>query len=225
VAFPFVPACLRASVPSAAVFLMPHRSAFWPAARTLMVADLHWGKCETFRAGGALLPQGLLQADLARLDAALRVTEATRLLVLGDLLHATPGITDWLIETVGAWRGAHAALDITIVPGNHDRRIAMVADAWALAIAAPELAEGPFVFVHDPEHAPACDGAYAWAGHIHPMVTLRGRADTLRLPAFWMAPRVGVLPAFSAFTSGISIDPGPSDEIYAISPDGVLRAR
>jgi uncharacterized protein len=211
--------------PAADVWLLPERAVFWPAARTLLVADLHWGKCETFRTGGAPLPHGLLEADLARLDAALRTTEAERLLVLGDLLHATSGITEWLVETVALWRHARPALAIGAIPGNHDRRISLIAEAWGLAMQAAELVEPPFAFLHDPGHSRDVDGLYAWAGHIHPMVTLRGRGDALRLPAFWMGSRVGVLPAFSSFTDGLSVLPEPGDAVYAIGPEGVLRAR
>jgi DNA ligase-associated metallophosphoesterase len=191
-----------------------------------MVADLHWGKCETFRAHGAPLPQGILQADLRRLALALGATGAERLVVLGDLLHAAPGITEWMVDTVSAWRRERSSLSIVVVPGNHDRRIGMVAAPWALDVAPAQLREGPFVFQHDPldpvgpEHA----GCYTWAGHYHPVVNLRGRADHLRLPCFWLRERMGVLPAFSGFTSGAAIDPSGGDEVFAIGDNRVFRA-
>lgn len=222
---PFTPYAAASAGPHAKVFLLPERAVYWPAARTLMVADLHWGKCETFRAAGAPLPHGLLQADLARLDDALRSTEAQRLIVLGDLLHATIGITEWLVETIYQWRSRHPMLEILIVPGNHDRRIAAVAPAWGLSIAAPAHQEGPFLFLHDPAHLYPDAAPYAWAGHVHPMASLRGRGDSLRLPAFHLTPCIGVLPAFSAFTDGMSVFAEGDDQLFAIGPGGVFRVR
>lgn len=222
---PYTPPCLAGAGQGAEVFLLPERAVFWPAARTLLVADPHWGKCETFRAAGAPLPQGLLQADLTRLSGALRATEAERLIVLGDLLHAAQGITDWLVDEVRDWRARHAAIEFVVVPGNHDRRIASLAEPWGLILTPPAFAEGPFLFTHDPAVAEPGPARYAWAGHIHPMATLRGRGDWLRLPAFHLTPAVGVLPAFSAFTDGVSIQPEPGDALMAIAPDGVFRVR
>ena len=226
---------LLAPRPDTELILLPHRAAVWPAARTLLVADLHWGKCETFRAQGAPLPQGILQADLQRLGSLLRTTESTRLVVLGDLLHASPGITEWLIEIVADWRAAHAHTEIAVIPGNHDRRIAAVAEAWALTIAPALVHEGPFAFVHDPDHAaaeirshmqdPRPELPYFLCGHLHPMTTLRMPGDRLRLPAFWMRPRLGILPAFSALTDGLGIAPAPGDQVFAAAPDEVIALR
>jgi uncharacterized protein len=190
-----------------------------------MAADLHWGKCETFRAAGAPLPQGLLEADLARLDAALRSTEAQRLVVLGDLLHASIGITEWLVESIHQWRSRHPMLEILVVPGNHDHRIGAVAPIWGLNITAPAHQEGPFLFLHDPAHLYPDVAPYAWAGHIHPMASLRGRGDSLRLPAFHLTPHIGVLPAFSSFTDGMSVLAHGDDQVFAIGPAGVFRVR
>src|SRR4051812_41265259 len=86
------------------VMLLPHRAVYWPAAATLLIADLHLGKSETYRTLGAAIPDGVLHADLSRLEAALGLTGARRLIVLGDLLHAAAGLTDRLIATVAQWR-------------------------------------------------------------------------------------------------------------------------
>jgi DNA ligase-associated metallophosphoesterase len=224
-ALSFAPPCVESASRTAEVFLLPHRAVYWPCARSLLVADLHWGKCETFRAAGAPLPQGLLQSDLQRLDAALRSTESERLVVIGDLLHASMGITEWLVDCIHAWRAQHRTLEILVVPGNHDRRIGTVADAWGLTLASSSHEEGPFVFTHDPGDIPPEAVGFAWAGHIHPMITLRGRGDAIRVPAFHMTPGAGILPAFSSFTDGISVVPTAGDSVFAIGPEGVFRVR
>ena len=84
------------------VELLPERALWWPATRTLAVADLHWGKEETFHAFGIPVPGGVLADDLSRLGAAVERTRPARLLVLGDMVHGRlhPGA----IGEVGAWR-------------------------------------------------------------------------------------------------------------------------
>jgi DNA ligase-associated metallophosphoesterase len=203
------------------VELLPERAVWWPGAQTLLVADLHWGKSETFRVAGAPVPGGVLSADLARLDAAIAATGARRVLVLGDLLHAGVGITPGLVEHVRAWReGSARVLQVTVVPGNHDRRLDLVAEAWRLHVEHTTLREGPFAFQHEPGEE---EGCFTWAGHVHPMAVISGRTDSVRLPCFWMSPRMGVLPAFSAFTRGLTIRPAVNERLYAVTAERVVE--
>lgn len=203
-----------------ALELLPERAVWWPAAQTLLVADLHWGKSETFRVAGAPVPGGVLAADLARLQAAIAATGARRVLVLGDLLHAGIGITPGLLEEVGAWReNLVRAIELTVVPGNHDRRIDLVAEPWRLRVEHATLREGPFAFQHEPGEQ---EGCFTWAGHVHPMAVISGRTDAVRLPCFWMSPRMGVLPAFSAFTRGLTIRPAANERLYAVTRGSVI---
>lgn len=71
--------------------LLPERAIHWPARRTLFVADTHWGKAATLRAYSIPVPMGGTDDDLERLSRALEKTDARRLIVLGDALHAREG--------------------------------------------------------------------------------------------------------------------------------------
>ena len=75
------------------VVMLPERALYWPRARTLFLADLHWGKAATFRASHVPVPIGTTASDLARLSRALTRTGASHLVILGDLLHARAGWT------------------------------------------------------------------------------------------------------------------------------------
>ncbi|QYU66366.1 hypothetical protein J4558_15415 [Leptolyngbya sp. 15MV] len=85
----------------------------------------------------------------------------------------------------------------------------------------PAHDEPPFSFAHDPSAARA-DAPFTWCGHVHPAASLRARADRLKLPCFWIGPRIGVLPAFSRFTSGASVSPAPGERLVAVTPEGLL---
>ncbi len=199
------------------VELLPERAVWWPGARTLVVADLHWGKVETFHAHGIPVPAGILADDLARLERALERTRAERLLVLGDLVHGR--LLPAAIEAVASWR-ARCRVPLLLVRGNHDRHAPVLPPAWDVEDVTGTLREGPFVFTHAPEPMP---GAYTWAGHLHPMVTLRGRGDGLRLPCFHVGARVGVLPAFGAFTGGVGIRATPGDRVFVVAEGQVVE--
>jgi DNA ligase-associated metallophosphoesterase len=206
--------------PETEVVLLPERAVYWPHAKTVLVADVHLGKCEAIRVEGGPMPDSILRADLERLGAVLARTEAARLVVLGDLLHAAAGVTPWLIDEVAAWRcRAAPATEVVLVPGNHDTRIPAVASAWGLRVER-DFAEPPFGFCHHPCER---EGLYMWAGHIHPLASLRSRRDELLLPAFWLGARTAVLPAFSAFTGGVPIRPAPGERLFAAVEDRVIE--
>lgn len=203
------------------VVLLPERAVWWPGARTLLVADLHLGKCETMRANGAPMPEGILRADLARLASIIARTEAMRVIVLGDLLHAAAGVTPWLIETVQTWREQSAPdVELMVVPGNHDTRLGAVAEAWGLRVTESVRTEGPFAFSHEPREVP---GTFAWAGHIHPLAAIEGRGDSLSFPCFWLGESVGVLPAFSAFTGGVCVRRDKRSRAFAVVEERVIE--
>jgi metallophosphoesterase superfamily enzyme len=71
-------------------------------------------------------------------------------------------------------------------------------------------------------HPQARDDGYVLAGHLHPCIGLSGRAhDRLRLPCFHFGERVGVLPAFGAFTGMHPVRAGADEQVFVVA-DGVV---
>lgn len=178
--------------------LLPGRAAWWGARETLIVADLHLGKSQTLRAGGAAIPAGVLDETLARLSRLIEVTGAGRVVVVGDLLHAGVGLTVDLVERVSAWRDGFAG-EFVVVPGNHDRAIGRVAERWRVQVTDAMWREGGLAFCHEPA---GVEGAFCWSGHVHPAVHLAGGGDRVKLSCFVVGKQTGLLPAFTRFAAG-----------------------
>lgn len=175
------------------VRLLADRALYWPARARLLIADLHLGKGDTFRAAGIAVPSGGTAHDLARLAALLALTGARSLWILGDFLHARRHAA-----VDAAWRDfrrAHAAVAMAVVPGNHDR--AFDAEAAGVQRLPEGTLDGPFEFRHAPVGQTAA--RHVLCGHLHPVLRLPG---TGRHPLFWLRDAATVLPAFSAFTGG-----------------------
>lgn len=202
------------------VALMGERALVWPAGRTLLIADPHWGKAASFRAAALAVPEGGLAADLARLDRALARGAADRLVVLGDLLHARSGRDAAALATVSAWRARHPALEILLVRGNHDRGAGDPPAGWAMQCVDEPHALGPFALCHHPD-TPAA--SYVLAGHLHPAVSLAGPGrQRERLPCFLLGPRVGLLPAFGSFTGAATLRPAAGDRVFVVAEGQVV---
>lgn len=201
--------------------LLAHRAVAWPAQRTLFVADVHLGKVESFRAQGVPVPRGATQSTLERLSALLLATDAKRLVVLGDLLHARWALEPATLDPLRNWRDAHRHLACLLIRGNHDDHAGdPPADLDIQTVDAPWRL-GPFALCHEPMQV---EDAYALAGHTHPAVRLNGRGgDSLRLPCFRFGPTGAVLPAFGDFTGGMLFEPNPGERLFAIAQERVFE--
>lgn len=204
------------------VQLYANRALFLPGHSTLVVADLHWGKAATFRAKGVSLPPGVTSSDLERLTSALTETRATRLIVVGDLLHARAGRHERTLNAIASWRAAHSELAITLVRGNHDVHAGDPPASLNIECVDGPLLVGAFACQH---HPTSHSSHYVLAGHLHPHVNFRGRGKQgVRLPCFVFCERGAILPAFTSFTGGGAYTPGADDRIYAIVGDEIIQA-
>jgi uncharacterized protein len=205
------------------LLLLAERAIYWPRRHTLIVADLHLGKAATFRAAGLAVPEGAAAADLVRLSRAIARTEAQRLLLLGDLLHARQGRDAATLATFAAWREQHAALDVVLVRGNHDRSAGDPPQEWRIDCVDEPWNALPFVLRHYPASDPA---GYTLAGHVHPAVQLRGRGKQReRLPCFVFGPEGAILPAFGSFTGAAVVRPTPAERIFVIAEQSVIQVQ
>lgn len=213
---------MKVIVRGEALDLLPEKAVFWPREETLLVADLHLGKPDTFVAAGIAVPRDSAATDLATLTRLLERTAARRLVVLGDLLHARAGRSETLLRTVAEWRESYLGLEVLAVRGNHDRRAGDPPPEWGFQMAAEPVLEPPFALRHFPDPTP---GAYTLAGHVHPAYTIRGRGrQSLRLPCFWLGPDTAILPAFGGFTGTTGLRRTPGTRVFVIADKEVIEA-
>jgi DNA ligase-associated metallophosphoesterase len=191
----------------------------WPARRTLLIADAHFGKAAAFRARGMPVPAGTTANNLARLDALIAAHGIARVVFLGDLFHARESHAAATLAALRAWREEHAALTLLLVEGNHDRNAGATPPELRIEMVGEPYSEGPFAFCHYP--APSMN-QYVLAGHLHPAYRLAGKRESVRLPCFWLGEQVGVLPAFGDFTGTFTIRPQEGDRVYAVADGRVI---
>jgi DNA ligase-associated metallophosphoesterase len=202
------------SIAGERVELHAERALFWPRERSLFVADIHLGKAAAFRAGGVPLPRGSTAADLLRLTRLLERTRATRLIVLGDFLHARAGRVAALAQAFIAWRAQHARIDMLLVRGNHDAHAGDPPAEWRVACADEPYALPPFLACHHVETPPS---GFALCGHVHPGVRIHGAGESVRLPCFVLGSRHAILPAFGRFTGLAEVARMRDERIVAIA--------
>jgi DNA ligase-associated metallophosphoesterase len=184
------------------LLLHPERALSWPARRTLVIADTHFGKGSLFARHGIAVPGGTDALDLGRIDALLRATGSERLLILGDFVHGHVAPDGAAATALEHWIAALHA-ELWLVTGNHDRSASrgwQPRPAWQ----GIDLHEAPFCFTHDADRTSKRDPlAFRIGGHLHPVVAIGARSKRrLRMPVFWERADSLVLPAFGLFTGG-----------------------
>jgi len=204
------------------VLLDPQRALIWPARRTVVIADPHFGKDDVFRRAGIAVPPGTANADLARLTALIRAHACERMVVLGDFVHGATQAGDGFLPEFSAWREAHLGLAVQVIAGNHDRRERSANWAGSVDWHTTPVVDPPFVFSHEP--LPDARG-YVIAGHLHPVYHLARVRRRVRVPVFWQRAGVLVMPSFGSFTGGAPIRPAPTDSVFAVGPERVIALR
>lgn len=201
--------------------LLPKRGLFWPSRKTLLVADVHLGKAAAFRAHNIAVPAGTTEKDLQTLSEMILQCGAESLIFLGDLVHNKRGLTDRVCSLILAWRELHDTVHMTLVRGNHDKKVSNITNLMRLEIVEEPHVIGPFALKHHPTEE---KDYYVLCGHTHPAVRLSGRGQkSLRLPCFSFAEKVGTLPAFGSFTGCAEIEPEDGERIFVIAGDTVVK--
>lgn len=209
---------IRREIAGEIIHFFAGKAAYWERAGTLLVADLHWGKAAVFRSAGIPIPEDVLDADLRRLGILITEARAERVLVLGDLVHATKGLTASSIDLITTWR-RHLPVAFSVVTGNHDRGFQEMLRQWGIDDLGVAVEEGPFCFRHEPI---VSTSHYVWAGHVHPMFCLQGQGDKIRLPCFWLRAGMTVLPSFSLLTRGSNISLEVGETALMVNDQGVF---
>lgn len=169
---------------------------YWPAERTLVVADLHLEKGSGLAARGQLLPPYDTRATLDRLDAALRRYSPDIVISLGDSFHDGGALAR--LDPVEAQRIERmtARHDWIWIAGNHDPEIG---NPWHGAVAA-EVSIAGLAFRHL-----SVGGSGEVSGHLHPKASIRTRARKLWRACFTIGTERMILPSFGAYTGGLDV--------------------
>lgn len=203
------------------LLLLPQKAIYWEQEKALIVADVHMGKVGHFRKAGIAVPRDMEQNDLAVLSDLIDEHRPEQIIFLGDLFHSDLN-TDW--DWFVLWRKQFPKLRLILIRGNHD----IIHDSNYLALNISlhnQLLIGPFLMLHHPLEAEALQNAegYVFCGHIHPGISLSGRArQHVTLPCFAFGKRQAVLPSFGKFTGKVAIRNQQTDRIFAVLQNKVI---
>ncbi|TDQ19093.1 putative phosphoesterase [Algoriphagus boseongensis] len=187
--------------------------------KTLLIADLHFGKAAHFRKSGIPIPEPVHDWDLKRLETLHSTYRPVHTYFLGDLFHS-----DWneQWEILNSFLEKFIGTQFHLIKGNHDILAPSAYRQSILQIHEKPLKLGKMILSHEPMEKVE-DEFLNICGHIHPGVFLKGKArQGVRLPCFHLAESVLTLPSFGNFTGSVSLQPKATDKIWVISGEKVI---
>jgi uncharacterized protein len=179
---------------------------FWKEQSLLVVSDLHLEKGSSFAARGVLLPPYDTIATLGRLASVIARLNPRTVIALGDSFHDRTAHERLSTPDREALVALQARRDWIWISGNHDP--ALPSDLGGSI--ASEVAIGPIVFRHEPTGSVG-----EIAGHLHPKARVATRARWLERRCFASDGERAVMPAFGAYTGGLSIRDDAFSKIFA----------
>jgi DNA ligase-associated metallophosphoesterase len=178
---------------------------FWEEQRLLVVSDLHLEKGSSFATRGVLLPPYDTVATLGRLALVIARHDPRMVIALGDSFHDRNAHDRLSAPDRGTIAALQLRRDWIWILGNHDP--ALPSDLGG--IVASEVAIGPIAFRHQPTGA-----AGEIAGHLHPKARVATRARWMERRCFASDGERAVMPAFGAYTGGLSIRDAAFSKIF-----------
>ena len=195
-------ACLR---------LLPQGALYWPAERTLIVADLHLEKASAFAARRQVfLPPYDSAATLAALTGLCGNLAPGRVIALGDSFHDAAAPARLAARDAAVIASLQRGREWIWIAGNHDPAPPDgLGGEWASEVAIDGL-----TFRHEPV---AGAGAGEIAGHLHPAARVRVKGRTIRRRCFTTDGNRLIVPAFGAFTGGLNVLDSAFAGLFAVS--------
>lgn len=193
-----------AARPSGALYLPEHGA--------LCVSDLHLGKSDRIaRRTGVMLPPYEVQETLGKLQADIAATAPQMVICLGDSFDDLTASQALSVEMRQLLADLQAGRKWIWIEGNHDPGPVAFAGAHHA-----QITVGSLTFRHIATTARA-----EVSGHYHPKHRVAGRSR----PAFLYDDRRLILPAYGAYTGGLSSDTAVLRSLFQGGCTAILTGR
>ncbi len=168
------------------------------------ISDLHLGFEAALAEHGVSIPRFQRREILERLARLLDACEPEKLIIAGDFKHEfSKNLADEWVEIKQVLRFLQQRTEPIVVRGNHDNFLATILGDLRMTLH-DRYDLGGCTFVHGHEDVQTLGTIVM--GHEHPAVKLRDSLGaTVSVPAFLVADRIIVLPAFSPLALGVDV--------------------
>jgi len=170
-----------------------------PESGTMVVADLHLGKSQSFAQEGNLLPPYDDRATLRQLQQDVCQYQPQQVWLLGDSFHHTDSPDRVEADIWDQLRELSSGRDWVWVTGNHDADSLVRCENRIPGRVCAERRDQGIQFTHQPEGSELPEVF----GHFHPKVRVQLNGRRLSGKCFLVSKQRLLCPAYGAYTGGL----------------------
>lgn len=182
-----------------------------PAQELLIVADLHLEHGASLARRGLYVPPFDTSATLQQLEAVVEAINPQRLIMLGDTFHDAVAHQEIDQTTRSRLLTITKRCETFWLSGNHDPQGPK--DLGGACV--DEIAIGRLLLRHIPGIVP--EGCAEISGHLHPGASIIQRGRRIRGKCFVADDKRLIMPAFGAYTGGLSLRSSAFDGMFDAS--------
>jgi uncharacterized protein len=193
-----------------------------PDYETLIIADLHLEHGTSLARRGIHVPPFDTAVTLAQLESVVTVAHPKRLIFLGDSFHDDEGEARLDQEHIKTLRRFTSTYETIWICGNHDPEPPQEIGG----VGAEFLMLGPITLRHEP--SPSSRGGamrsaeFEISGHLHPGCGINQRGRRIYGKCFVSDTTRLIMPAFGAYTGGLSVASRAFDGLFDESQASAL---
>ena len=181
---------------------------YFPADELLVIADMHLEKGTAWAKRGIFLPPYDSKLTIVALQKVVAKFLPKRILFLGDSFHDKTAALRLQTVELEALNQIAAKQELIWVTGNHDPQI----PDMITGTCCDEMHVGGLHFTHIPTKNYEAGGQVS--GHLHPAAHVIGRGRSIRRRCFITDSKRMIVPAFGAYTGGLSIKDKAFDGLF-----------
>lgn len=170
----------------------------WPDEQLVVIADLHLEKGSFFAGKGSAIPPYDSRSSIERLSVTLERWSPKHVISLGDSFHDTHASDRLSLDDRADIQRLTSQYDWIWISGNHDPSPPLGLGGTSLS----SVTIGGIVFQHLPS---ARTEQPEIAGHLHPKASVKALGRRVSRPCFVADRHRVLLPAFGAYTGGLSV--------------------
>ncbi|MGI9379091.1 MAG: ligase-associated DNA damage response endonuclease PdeM [Methyloligellaceae bacterium] len=190
-------------------FIPDHSGAlYWREEETLIFSDLHLEKGSSLARRSSLLPPFDSDHSLERLKTAIARYSPHCVILLGDSFHDIQGLRTISEANRRTLNLLQQGRDWIWINGNHDPEIPAEFGGEVHG----QLTLGNIDFRHEPQQVIE---RFEVSGHLHPVAIVARKGRRLRRRCFIANNQRIVMPAFGAYTGGLSIQDSAFQPYFA----------
>jgi len=194
------------------LFLLPEKALYWQAKKLLLIANIRFGKSESFQIEEISKTSNKNWKQIHQL---IRLYQPNRLCFLGGLFQSTK-IKEWRV--FGELIQSYENVSFELVLGSHENLPAAAYLDLGFNKVYETLVEPPFVFSHDLLES---SSFYNISAQVKPGIELKGK-KTYKASCFYFGKKQAFLPAFNDFSDLTIMDLKESARVFVLSENQVI---